>query len=140
MNLDQLPRRCSSGLGGNAGNDGEKMMQRPRSQFVRDKIVGLAFTPANRAYFDKLLQMESLVVAGVRSWITGMLSTSLRASYPVEYEAIHRELRPEEYERTRRAEARRERALRGEARRLALAERRRSARERRLWVELGGTV
>jgi hypothetical protein len=118
----------------------EREMQRPRSQFVRDKIAGLTFTRPNRAYIDKLLQIERLVVDGVRSWITGMLSTSLRASYPVEYDAIHRELRLEEYERASHAEARRERALRAEARRHALAERQRTARERRLWVELGGTV
>jgi hypothetical protein len=100
----------------------------------------LEFTRANRAYIDKLLQIERLVVDGVRSWITGMLSTSLRGSYPIEYNAIHRELRPEDHRRAQRAEARRERALMVEARRRALLEQQRTERDRELWAEFGGTV
>lgn len=115
-------------------------MQAPRSKFVHDKIVGLAFTEANVGYIGKLLSIEHYVIHGPHSVAEAMAYSSLRKTYPIEYEAIFRELRPADFDRVRRVEARSERELDLEKRRAARAEREQSARDRALWLKFGGTL
>jgi hypothetical protein len=118
----------------------EAPMNKPESRFVLDKIKGLAFTNSNREYVEKLLMIERYTLQRPMSFAEGMHSQQLERTYPVEWDAIHRELDPDGYEARQQARATREREAREEERKLAAAARLLEAKDRALWEQLGGKV
>jgi flagellar biosynthesis GTPase FlhF len=110
-----------------------------KSEFIKNLIRQTSYRDVRgRKYIDELITLERFIVDGVHSWGSALHYRNLKEKYRREWEAIYKELKPEEFkqiiERKEREAEERRREIE-EMRRQELEEEMRKKKE---WLEMGG--
>lgn len=77
----------------------EKIIETPKTSFVKDKIKGSKFTPLNLDRIKSFLKIEHFLCMKNRTKIENSQLVRLKRIYTKEFEGIYKELYPENYEK-----------------------------------------
>jgi len=110
-----------------------------KSEFIKSLIKGTSWNnKGRRKYINELIALERCILDGPRGFASAMRYHSLKRKYRKEWEAIYRELKPEEFERLMQREREEERKRRQEEERRRRKEQEKMERLKREWLEMGG--
>ena len=76
------------------------MYKNIKSKFIKDKIKGLEWNKKNKEYVDNLVFIEEYVLDKIAGMGVSYKIHSFRDTYKKEYEAIYKELKPKELDRS----------------------------------------
>ena len=115
------------------------MYKEVKSEFIRNLIRQTSFRNLReREYIDELIALERFIVDGAESYASALRYHYLKRRYRKEWEAIYKELKPEEFRRI----IEREKKEEEESRRRAEEEKRRKLEEelkkKDEWLAIGG--
>ena len=106
-----------------------------RSEFIKNLIKERGL---KSKYIDDLIRLEKYILNGPRGFASAMHYHSLKGKYREEWEAIYRELKPDEFERIMQREREEEMRRKQEEERRRKEEQKEMERLKREWLEMGG--
>lgn len=107
-----------------------------KSEFIKNKLKGLTLNEKNREYIDNLIKLERVICGENYGMATTYIRYMGNNRYPVEYEAIYKELRPEVFRRIKEYEQKEKEKQKIEKQREKLEEK----QARNSWLKAGGKI
>ncbi len=117
-----------------------KIYDKIKSKFIKNKINGMKFTVKNRKYIRDLMDIELIILEQYTSTGTGYIHLHLKDKYPKEYEAIYKELDPKQYEKIIKKELKELEKEKHEEKREIEQEKKGLQKQKQAWKNLGGKI